>query len=269
MTKYIFLGLSTALIFSCNFSGIKENTEDYQLPKEDVETIHTVSDSVSFDNGMIIRYFKHGTGDSLRKDDVVNIDYSCRLKDGTVFDSNDKIGHPIPFLVGWMMQTKGWDLAFNTLRVGDEVEIFLPAALARGDKSVQGTVPPNSDNWIRVSIVEKLEPQFELDGVKVFLVERENKSRKLKLGDEVQIEFIAYSESKPRYSSSFENGSPFALKIGSASNLPGLNMAMEFAHFGDMIWVFIPSKHAFGAKGSVDNVKPNEDIFFDILIAEE
>ncbi len=256
------------LLFSCNFSGLNEDAPDQELTGEVIDIVESVQDSLLFENGILIRYFEHGSGDSLTKGDVVKIDYSCRLADGKVFDSNAKIGKPIPFMIGWRMQTKGWDFAFEQLRVGDDVEIFLPANLARGAAGIPGSVPPNADNWLRVKVVEKMKEQHNIDGVKVFVFERLPNAKKINIGDEFEIEYIAYSESKPRYSSSFQNGAPFPFKLGSGSNLPGLNMGMEFAYYGDMLWIYIPSEHAFGKKGSVDNVKPNEAVLFDVLVSE-
>jgi FKBP-type peptidyl-prolyl cis-trans isomerase FkpA len=268
MNKYIWLLLIFPLVFSCDLSGV--NDDDQGVENDDLyeEPVAVAKDSLVFDNGIVIRYFEHGAGDSLRKGDVVKIDYSCWLKDGNIFDSNEKIGKPIPFMVGWSMQTKGWDLAFEQLRVGDDVEIFLPAELARGKAGIPGSVPPNSDNWLRVKVVEKMKEQHSIDGVKVYVFERLPNAQKLKIGDEVEIEYIAYAESKPRYSSSFQNGAPFSFKLGSGSNLPGLNMGMEFACHGDLLWIYIPSTYAFGKKGSVDNVKPNEAVLFDVLVYE-
>ena len=268
MKKWTWYFALLPMIYACNFSGV-ENDENVLDITDDVEQIIEIAkDSIVFDNGIVIRFFEFGEGDSLRIGDVVKIDYSCRLKDGKVFDSNDKIGAPIPFMVGWRMQTKGWDLAFEKLRVGDDVEIFIPSDLARGKAGSPGSVPPDADNWLRVKVVEKVKENYSNDGVKVFVFERNPGSQKLKMGDEVEIEYIAYAESKPRYSSSFQNGAPFSFKLGSGSNLPGLNMGMEFAHYGDLLWIYIPSQYAFGKKGSVDNVKPNEAVLFDILVSE-
>jgi len=209
MKKWTWYFALLPMIYACNFSGV-ENDENVVDITDDVEQIIEIAkDSIVFDNGIVIRFFEFGEGDSLRIGDVVKIDYSCRLKDGKVFDSNDKIATPIPFMVGWRMQTKGWDLAFEKLRVGDDVEIFIPSDLARGKAGIPGSVPPDADNWLRVKVVEKVKENYSNDGVKVFVFERNPGSQKLKMGDELEIEYIAYAESKPRYSSSFQNGAPF------------------------------------------------------------
>ncbi len=270
MSKFLTFLFSINLLFSCNFSGVEDGEQQSISNGELPETANTpsVQDSLIFDNGIVIKFIQHGTGDSIRKGDVVMIDYSAKLDDGKVFDTNKKIGKPIPFMVGWLMQTKGWDFAFQHLRVGDEVEIFLPATMARGAAGIPGSVPPNADNFIYLTVVSKRDADMTIDGVQVFVFERESDPKKVKVGDEIDLDYIAYSESKPRYSSSFENGTSFRFKVGSGSNLPGLNMAIENAYYDDMLWILIPSKHAFGSKGSVNNVKPNESVLFDVLISE-
>lgn len=252
-------------------SGIQDADDPKSIQNDvtsDDNNSAQVKDSIVLEQGIIVKFLQHGKGDLLKKGDIVMIDYSCRLKNDKVFDTNEKIGKPIPFIVGWLMQTKGWDLAFENLHVGDHVEIYLPAKMARGEMGIKGLVPANAENWINVKIISKKEADMDIDGVQMFVFERDNQAKKVKIGDELDLDYIAYSESKPRYSSSFENGASFQFKVGSGSNLPGLNMAIENAYYNDMIWVLIPPKYAFGSKGSVNNVKPNEYVLFDMLISE-
>jgi FKBP-type peptidyl-prolyl cis-trans isomerase len=270
--KFILIFLCLSFLCSCNFSGIKQNDEDTNelanSTNSDVEFNPVVEDSLVLEHGIVIKYFNRGNGDAIRKGDVVMIDYANKLEDGKVFDTNKKIGKPIPFIVGWLMQTRGWDLAFEYLRVGDHVEIYIPSKYARGSTGIKGLVPPDADNWLDVKIVSKRQADMNIDGVEVFIFEREKGAKKVNVGDELDLDYIAYSETKPRYSSSYANGAPFQFKVGSGSNLPGLNMAIENACYDDMLWVLIPPKHAFGSKGSVGNVKPNEAVLFDLLISE-
>jgi len=270
MKQLWILILGFAVLTACNFSGVgeKDDINDLVVSESQEVLVEQVKDSVVFENGIAIKYYEHGQGDTLKKSSIALIDYSAKLKNGKSFDNNSGIGKPIPFLVGWRMQTKGWDFVFEHLRVGDDVEIFLPAEWARGKKGIPGQVPPNADNWIRIQVRELMQPHYIEDGVKLYLIERDKNSNPLREGDELEIEFIAFSESKPRYSSSIQNGAPFPFRLGSGANLPGLNMALKKAHYGDKVLVHIPSKHAFGKKGSVGTVKPNEDVFFDILILQ-
>jgi FKBP-type peptidyl-prolyl cis-trans isomerase len=221
---------------------------------------------VFLDNGMYIAYLKRGIGQQLKEDDVVLIDYKSALTDGKVFDTNEKIGKPIPFMIGWGLQTSGWDIALPYLNEGDVVKVFLPAKFARGEKGIPDIVPPNSDNLISLKIHKILPADYTVDGVQIWVINRGKDQVDLKEGDEVYIDYFAHAKTKPRYDNSFKNGEPYQIKVGGKNNLPGLNMALSKAKLSDKLWVRIPAKHAFGSKGNQDLVKPNETVFFDLRV---
>ena len=168
-------------------------------------------------------------------------------------------------MVGWGMQTIGWDMVFPYLKEGDEVDVFLPAKYARGEKGIPDLVPPNSDNLLALRIVRIEKPQHEEKGVQVWVINRGQDRPKVKNGDEILIDYFAHARSNPRYDNSFKNGEPFSFKLG-GNNLPGLNIGMRFAHLSDKLWIRIPSDLAFGSKGLTGMVKPNESVFFDIRV---
>lgn len=281
--KLSFFLLVVLVVTSCNFSGVdKKKDESFRENGKSIEssdsTEQTVSDvmppkiekapidTLFLNNGIYIVYKEKGSGAQVKDNDVIWIDYTCRLTDGRVFDTNEKLGKPIPYMVGWGLQTEGWDIAIKELKEGDEVDIFLPAKYARGEKGIPGVVPPNADNLIALKVNEISVPDYTVDGVEVWIINRGKTQPDVKEGDEILIDYFAHAKSNPRYDNSFKNGEPYQLKIGGGSNLPGLNMALSKAKLSDKLWVRIPSRHAFGAKGNLNLVKPNESIFFDLRI---
>ena len=73
---------------------------------------------IKYDNGLIINWFNIGSGEKLKNGEVVAIEYRLALPDGKIIDGNNRAKLPfIPFIVGYNMQTIGWDLALNQLRV--------------------------------------------------------------------------------------------------------------------------------------------------------
>lgn len=272
--KLVALLLLSVLFFSCSQDEKKQNeeveiisnqAEDKSVNDNGVKEL-PVQDSIQFKNGIVIRYRTHGEGKQIQPDEAVWIDYSCSLPNGEVFDTNKKMKKPLPFMVGWSMQTAGWDSVFPHLKEGDEVEVFLPANLARGEKGIPGLVPPNSANILSLKIHKIIEPISASGGVKIWVINRGDKMPDLKDGDEVLMDYFTSSKSHPRYDNSFKNGRPYQIKVGGKNNLPGLNVALKNAKLSDKLWVFIPAKMAFGTKGLVDFVKPNEPLFFDLRI---
>lgn len=282
MKKKYFSILLLSLLSSCNFSGVKqkEDSEDNQIKnshskpavetakKEDATTKvnQPVRDTLFLDNGIYIAYKQHGSGSKIKTDDVVLIDYTCKLPNGKVFDSNKKLGKPIPFLVGWDMQTLGWDIAFPLLREGDEVIIYLPSKMARGEKGIPNLVPPNSPNIIALKIDKILKPTYSKEGVQTWVVNRGDKMPQVQKGDNILIDYFAYSKSFPRYDNSFKNGQPYQMTVGAKNNMEGLNIGIENAQLSDKLWVMIPPDKAFGTKGYLNYVAPNESVFFSLRV---
>ena len=260
--------LSVCVLFSCNMTGVEVDTDDSfrntsldslnNTPLEtDPPTVQVAEDTVYLENGIYIAYIKKGEGEKVKEDDVIMIDYACKLIDGKIFDTNKKIGKPIPFMVGWGLQTTGWDVVLPYLNEGDEVSVYLPATFARGEKGIPELVPPNSPNIIDLTIHQIRKPDLVEDGVEIWIINRGANQPEVRKGDEVLIDYFAHAKSTPRYDNSFKNGEPFQLKVGGGNNLPGLNISLSKAKLSDKLWVRIPSKHAFGSKGNQHLVKPN------------
>ncbi|PWH87171.1 FKBP-type peptidyl-prolyl cis-trans isomerase [Brumimicrobium oceani] len=283
----IFIVLSFGFA-SCEIEGVKTSTENDELQKESsdsVENLEEISDTLSkpkeividkasdtlkLKNGVKITYFKKGKGEKLQKGEVVMIDYRAKLEDGTVYDGNHKVKKPsIPFLVGWNQQTSGWDIAMQELRVGDDVDIFLPSKYARGKLGIKGLVPPNANNILSMRIVKKFKPTTEVDGVKIWKYdELKSPGDSIQKGDKVLINYFVSSESKPRYDNSYQTGMPFEFVIGDGNIVPGLHKALLTAREGDRLMIYIPAKEAYGNEGLIEMVKPGEDIFYDVQVAK-
>jgi FKBP-type peptidyl-prolyl cis-trans isomerase len=52
------------------------------------------------------------------------------------------------------------------------------------------------------------------------------------------------------------------------SLIPGLRKAMLNTKMYDKLYILVPPKEAYGSKGYVDLVKPNEDLFYDVIIMD-
>ena len=50
--------------------------------------------------------------------------------------------------------------------------------------------------------------------------------------------------------------------------ISGLKKALINAKRSDKMWVLVPSSEAYGSKGLLDLVKPNEKVFYDIFVME-
>jgi FKBP-type peptidyl-prolyl cis-trans isomerase len=76
------------------------------------------------------------------------------------------------------------------------------------------------------------------------------------------------SESNPMYYNSYRTNSPYKLYSTDKGIIPGLKKALINAKKGDRMFAVIPSSEAYGTKGSQGSVKPNEDLFYNILVMD-
>lgn len=226
-------------------------------------------DTLILDNGIRITWLKKGTGESVSPGEVVLLDYEVRLENGEVVESSKKVNKPFPFLVGYQMQTIGWDLVLEQLSVGDKVNAFLPSALARGEKGIKGLIPPNANNIITLEVREKVEPRRKVDGNTVWVLD-ENPKNKPQFTDSNTISFhsITGTAKNPRYFNSFRLNQPFQMKTSDAGVVPGLKQGLLGAKKADRLYILVPPENGYGAKGFQNLVGPNESIFYNVYVME-
>ncbi|MDQ5971167.1 MAG: FKBP-type peptidyl-prolyl cis-trans isomerase FkpA [Patescibacteria group bacterium] len=89
--------------------------------------------------------------------DVLSMNYTGRLTNGTVFDSNvdPKFGHvqPFEFILGAGQVIKGWDEGLVGMKVGEKKTLNIPAEKAYGARGAGDRIPPNSDLIFEVELV--------------------------------------------------------------------------------------------------------------------
>jgi len=80
--------------------------------------------------------------------DTVSMNYTGRLADGTVFDSNvdPKFNHTQPFVftLGAGQVIPGWDKGILGMKVGEKKTLVIPPEDAYGAAGVSGVIPPNA-----------------------------------------------------------------------------------------------------------------------------
>ncbi|MDO8561884.1 MAG: FKBP-type peptidyl-prolyl cis-trans isomerase [bacterium] len=98
---------------------------------------------------------KVGTGAEAKPGTQVSVEYTGKLTDGTVFDSN--VGKaPLVFTLGAQGIIPGFQIGVNGMKVGGERLLAIPPSLGYGAQQV-GTIPPNSTLIFDVKLL-KVEP---------------------------------------------------------------------------------------------------------------
>jgi FK506-binding protein 2 len=87
-----------------------------------------------------------------RKGDLLHIDYTGTLQDGTVFDSS--VGKkPLTFTLGAGQVIKGWDRGVLGMCVGEIRKLQIPPELGYGSSAV-GKIPKNSVLIFEVELIK-------------------------------------------------------------------------------------------------------------------
>ena len=89
--------------------------------------------------------------------DIVSVNYTGKLADGTVFDSNvdPKFSHvqPFEFSLGVGQVIAGWDKGVLGMKVGDKKTLVIPPEDAYGANGAGGVIPPNATLTFDVEVL--------------------------------------------------------------------------------------------------------------------
>ena len=99
-------------------------------------------DVVSLPSGLQYRVINAGNGKTPTPSDTVLTHYRGKLINGKEFDSSHRRSAPARFPVGHVIS--GWTEALQLMQVGAKWELFIPAALAYGERGAGQAIGPNS-----------------------------------------------------------------------------------------------------------------------------
>ncbi|MCK4568968.1 MAG: FKBP-type peptidyl-prolyl cis-trans isomerase [Bacteroidales bacterium] len=99
-----------------------------------------------------------GEGKKAMPGNTVNVHYTGRLLDGTVFDSSVEKGEPFSFRLGGGQVIKGWDEAIALMSEGGKATLVIPSEIAYGSRN-SGSIPPYSTLVFDVELVSVEETQ--------------------------------------------------------------------------------------------------------------
>ena len=91
---------------------------------------------------------------------VVDVHYTGKLEDGTVFDSSVERGKPFQFTLGTGQVIPGWDIGVRGMKLGGKRVLKIPPALAYGKNGVGGVIPPNATLIFDIEVVALTPPPF-------------------------------------------------------------------------------------------------------------
>ena len=101
-------------------------------------------DKEVMDGELIIEDLKVGEGTAVAQYNIVTVNYTGWLTDGTKFDSSLNPGRtPFRFTVGGGQVIKGWDEGLIGMKVGGKRKLTIPPNMGYGSQNM-GVIPSNS-----------------------------------------------------------------------------------------------------------------------------
>lgn len=103
------------------------------------------------ESGLQYEVLESGKGDSPKASDNVEVHYTGKLIDGTVFDSSVERGVPASF--GVTQVIPGWVEALQLMHEGDKWRLYIPSDLAYGPNGAGGVIGPNMTLFFDVELL--------------------------------------------------------------------------------------------------------------------
>jgi FKBP-type peptidyl-prolyl cis-trans isomerase FklB len=107
---------------------------------------------VTLPSGLQYKILEPGEGTPPKATDQVRVHYTGTFIDGTVFDSSIERNEPIVFGVNQVIP--GWTEALQLMKPGAKWMLFVPPALAYGEKGAGGVIGPNQALVFEVQLIE-------------------------------------------------------------------------------------------------------------------
>ena len=99
-------------------------------------------------SGLYYTIQTEGTGENVAKGQKVSVNYTGKLLNGKMFDSNvdPSKGHvsPFEFAVGQGSVIPGWDEGLTLLKKGSKATLYIPSPLGYGPRAAGADIGPNS-----------------------------------------------------------------------------------------------------------------------------
>lgn len=102
-----------------------------------------------------IRYIieREGNGPKPQPGNIVSVNYTGKLFDGTVFDKNIDPQHPFVFRVGRFMVIEGWDEVLKLMKPGEKRLVIIPSQLAYGTRGQAPVIKPDASLVFEIELL--------------------------------------------------------------------------------------------------------------------
>ena len=267
MKKLLFIG-SVLLIILNSSCSILNKSGKTEASKQDTVTTET---------GLKYIITHKGDGEMPLEGAKVDVHYTGRLVNDTVFDSSIKRNKPFSFVLGQGRVIAGWDEGVALLHKGDKATLIIPAELAYGSTE-KPNIPANSTLIFDIELLEVKNPVvvelFNVEGkdtiettsgLKYIIVKKGSDQNAIaKSGELVTVHYSGYFKDGLMFDSSIKRGQPIKFTLGEGQVIKGWDEGLQLMRSGDKFRLLIPYMLAYGENGRGKSIPPKADLIFDV-----
>ena len=255
--------LATVLMYSCSALNKKHTIMGKEFKTE---------------SGLIYKITQEGIGKRAVAGDKVEVHYTGKLKNDSIFDSSLFRGQPFSFKLGEGQVIKGWDEGIALLNVGDKATFTIPPQLAYGSQGAGGVIGPNETLIFEVELLNIIEAPKPYDvkgkdtlttasGLK-YIKLNTTQGKQAEANKMVQVHYSGYLQDGKMFDSSVERGQPLDFPLGQGKVIKGWEEGIALLKVGEKARLIIPQELGYGERGYPPIIPVKATLIFDVELVE-
>jgi peptidylprolyl isomerase len=204
-----------------------------------------------------------GTGAAPQPGEIISMNYSASLPNGTELANTFTTNKPVTIVWGRKNLVPGWEEGIGLMKVGSKAKMVIPADLAYGATG-NGAIPPNSPLIVEVELLSAKPAPVPVtiapdkftktsSGLQYYDMSKGDGAEAVKNGT-VTTDYSVWVKTDTGYdyvASSAQGGAPIDFVVGRRDKIfPGWDEGVTGMKVGGKRQLIIPPELAFGAQGA-------------------
>ena len=266
--------------------------EDRKVEAEEQLAKYIVDNNITtepLESGLIFIEEKKGSGRSPEPEEMVKVNLTVSLLDGTQLFSTDDRGEPFEYQYGKNFDTKGLEEGVGMLKKGGKARLIVPQQIAYGAEERGPQVEPYSTIIYDVELVDirskeaydkerskkQAEQQAKEDQKKInekslrekyladhnitvpptasgliYIEKEQGTGARAVPGSTVHVHYKGTLLDGTQFDSSYDRGEPFSFRLGVGQVIKGWDEGIAMMSEGGKATLIIPSEIAYGSRDS-------------------